>query len=365
MNAGGASGKSEESLAKKRARDRRAQQNQRNKRNEQVKSLQEQLTRMESRMLQLSRDCDGLRQENEHLRARQEAVAQLVASWSSDTPSSSSGENERTGRDPAVGGLKLIQEASSAASTTAGTEQLVTPACNLEFWSHWSGIATNTSPALTASSPTSPPKAPWSNIPAHSASDVIVTESFRDWLKRPDLVQSSPDQPQPTELLYGSKTNFLANVINQSLRSWPCRDPERLAAGWLIYNQIKWMLKPSPENYARLQEFQVPVPEQLNHGHPYFVDFVHWPELRARMIQHVGVYNPQDVLGMFLCCVKLRWPWGQNFLEPEENGTLKMRQDFFDTITSLDGWGLTDDFIQRFPLLVQGLNFSAMRYRVC
>lgn len=360
MNAAGPSVKSAESLAKKRARDRRAQQNQRDKRNEQVKSLQEQLTRMESRMMQLSRECQGLRQENKRLRARQDSVAQLVTSWSSD-PASYSGEVLDQDSDSVE---PEGMEVSPSALSVAKREPLPQMP-GLEFWSQWSGITSGSVPPfLSTSIPVTLSTRPWTNIPTHSPTDVVVTGPFNDWLQRPELAKSSADDPLPTELLYGSKTNFLANVINQSLRAWPCRDPERLASGWLVYNKIKWMLQPIPKNYARLQDFQIPVPEQLEHGHPYFIDFVHWPELRARMIQHAAVYNPQDVLGMYLCCVKLRWPWGQNFLEPKDDGTLRMRQDYLETITSLDGWGLTDDFIQRFPLLTQGLNLSAMRFRL-
>lgn len=344
----GSSGRTAISLAKKRARDRRAQQNQREKRNEQVRSLQEQLTRMESRVLGLTQECEALRHENRLLRARQDSAKQLVASWDVTTTTTTSSPPSVETKNNADG---------SGSGVGAGTP-------DLEFWSRWSSF-TRTPASTAPSDPSAPPGSPWINTPTHSANDIVVTECFRGWLQRPDVAQSSPDEPQPTELLYGSKTNFLANVIHQSLRSWPCRDPERLAAGWLIYNQIKWMLRPNPDNYKRLLDFQVPVAEQLDHGHPYFVDFVHWPELRAKMIQHRDAYNPQDVLGMYLCCVKLRWPWGQNFLEPEDDGTLKMRQDFFETFTRLDGWGITEDFFQRFPVFVEHLDVSAIRYRVC
>lgn len=323
--------KQADSLAKKRARDRRAQQNQRDKRNQQVRSLQEQLTRMESRMLHLTRECELLRQENQQLRERRGSSSPLATSRSS-TP----------------------------ATSRVGTR-------SSDFWSHWPGVTGLSVPACLPIKLPSPRSetCPWTNTPAHSASDVIVTESFRNWLERPDLVHASPEHPQPVELLYGSKTNFLADVINHSLRSWPCRDPERLAAGWLIYNLIKWMLRPTPENYGRLHDFQIPIAEQLENNHAHFIDFVHWPQLRANIIRYGSMESPQDVLGMFLCCVKLRWPWGQNFLEPEPDGTLKMRQDFFETFTSLDGWGLTDDFVHKFPALGQGLDMDAMRYRIC
>lgn len=351
-DATGSSDKHADSLAKKRARDRRAQQNQRDKRNEQVRSLQEQLTRMESRMLHLSRECELLRRENNELRNRPgPAGQQFAASQSPTTPPYSI---------EALSNLNV-----GGGEETAGAQD--PSRSNLEFWSQWAGSATSSPPvSFPIKSPT--PRSmlsPWTNTPAHTTNDVVVTEAFKNWLRRPDLVHASPDQPQPIDLLYGSKNNFLADVINHSLRSWPCRDPERLAAGWLIYNLIKWMLGPSPENYARLQEFQIPVLEQLEHAHSYFIDFVFWPKLRASMIVHESLNSPEDVVGMFLCCVKLRWPWGQNFLEPKEDGTLRMRQDFFETFTSLDGWGITDDFFQKFPDLCQGLNMNAMRYRIC
>lgn len=58
--------------------------------------------------------------------------------------------------------------------------------------------------------------------------------------------------------------------------------------------------------------------------------------------------SAQDILGMFLCCVKLRWPWGQKFPEPKLDGTLKMRRDSVDTFTNLDGWAVMDGFFREF-----------------
>ncbi|CAN8104072.1 unnamed protein product [Discula destructiva] len=355
LDAANLSEKQADSLAKKRARDRRAQQNQRNKRNEQVRTLQEQLTLMESKMLDLSRECESLRRENQQLRGRKGSGSHLTTSRSNT--SSPAAAKAATTHNPDV---------DQRSSRCAGVGKASLARSDLEFWAQWSGVTSSSEALLQYSKLPSglTGTASWANTPAHSASDVVVTDSFKDWLQRPDLVLSSPEHPQPVELLYGSKTNFLADVINHSLRSWPCRDPERLATGWLIYYLIKWMLQPSPENYGRLQDFQVPVAEQLQHSHPYFIDFIFWPKLRANMILCGTQENSQDILGMFLCCVKLRWPWGQNFLAPEQDGTLKMRQDFFETFTSLDGWGLTDDFVHKFPTLAQGMDMGSLRYRI-
>lgn len=346
----GLSEKQADSLAKKRARDRRAQQNQRDKRNEHVRSLQEQLTRMESRMLHLSRECELLRQENQQLRADREGSASAVAATGRTTPAASPSEAGTTPGSDSDDGNAIMGK-------------------HVGFWlQQWPASAGTNAPPVSLNvnlPPPGPGANPWSNTPTHSATDVVVTESFKMWLRRPDLVHASPDHPQPLELLYGSKTNFLADTIHHSLRSWPCRDPERLAAGWLMYYLIKWMLRPIPENYGRLHGFQLPIPEQLEHSHPYFIDFIHWPQLRANIIRNGTKDSPEDILGLFLCCIKLRWPWGQNFLEPELDGTLKMRQDFIDTLTNLDGWAVTEDFFLKFPVLGEGLDLDRMKYHIC
>jgi len=307
-------------------------------------------------MLHLTRECELLRQENQQLRRdRVDPASTALGAMGDTTPAASPSEAGTTPRSESDDGNVIVGK-------------------DLGFWlQQWPGFnitATNSPAPWPVNLPPQSPGAasstsPWSNTPAHSASDVVVTESFKNWLRRPDLVHASPDHPQPLELLYGSKTNFLADTIHHSLRSWPCRDPERLATGWLMYYQIKWMLRPIPENYARLQEFQIPVTEQLEHSHPYFIDFIHWPILRTNVIRHGARESAQDMLGLFLCCVKLRWPWGQNFLEPELDGTLKMRKDFVDTFTSLDGWAVTDDFFLRFPALGEGVDLEKIRYQIC
>lgn len=130
---------------------------------------------------------------------------------------------------------RLQPHSPSEADMTTGSESDVGNAIvrkDLGLWlQQWPGFNTTTTnaaapgpvkvPSTSAGSATSS----WSNTPAHSASDMVVTVSFKNWLRRPDLVYASPDHPQPLELLYGSKTKFVADTLHHSPRSWPCRDP--------------------------------------------------------------------------------------------------------------------------------------------
>lgn len=86
--------------------------------------------------------------------------------------------------------------------------------------------------------------------------------------------------------------------------------------------------------------------------------------MRANIIRHRGVYDDAEVVGMMSCCLKVRWPWNAPFLEPDEDDRFVMKPDFYNTFMDLRGWGLTKDFFDRFPLLVEGLD-SSVRYEIC
>lgn len=205
---------------------------------------------------------------------------------------------------------------------------------------------------------------PWYLTPIHFDGDLIFTDTFAQCFNRSDLVRAAPETPQPIDFLYGSRSNFLANVLHDTTRKWPCRDPERLAICWLMYPLLKWLLEPSETRYSRLRSFQTPVSEQLHHPHPYFVDFILWPQLRANLIRHEGTYDPQDVAGMLCCCLKVRWPWNKCILEPTDDGKFLVHADFFDAFNKLEGWGLTKEFMDRYPVLVEGLDRASIYYEV-
>ncbi|OTA90116.1 hypothetical protein M434DRAFT_78384 [Hypoxylon sp. CO27-5] len=323
-----------ESLIRKRARDRRAQQNRRDKRAAYVEALEQRIIALDSEVQSLRQICSGLRRENDVFRERQEHVQRIVASWTRHIPLQCDSDNSLT-----ISPIPESVETSSPSNVICpGIEASDDRDTNLAY--------------------------SWSLIPVHIDSSPFVTDYFQLAYTRPDLVRASPEPPQPIDLLYGSKTNFLANTLHEATRRWPCRDPERLAAGWLAYHMIKWMLDPSEERFSRLQEFQKPVPEQLCYPHPFFVDFIMWPALRVNLIKNQHTYDREDMIGMLTCCLKVRWPWNKPFLLPTDDGQLVIRPDFYEIFTKTEGWGLTREFFNQYPILSDGLDTASIHYEV-
>lgn len=355
---------STESLLKKRARDRRAQQHARDKRLAQVKALGDHIATLETQLGSLHMTCDSLHRENAALRVRQDHIRDMVRSWDLETPSSGPVLTPTP-----LGCSDYITFGVDSSSTWSRTkvvscyeagDESVTDTCVPEQESHIlpvkaSAVAEYVYQTRDGTLPS------WKQTPVHDKCDIIVTDWFSMWVTKADLARASPASPQPIDILYGSKKNFLANVLHQTSRKWPCRDPERLACGWLAYHLIKWMLDPTEASFSRVCEFQRPVAEQRRHAHPYHVDFVLWPGLRANCVEHQFTYPCEQVAGMLTCCLKLRWPWNKPILEQDDDGQLQMCPGFHDTFTKIDGWTITEEFTTRFPKLFEGLDVRSMQ----
>ncbi|KAI2632217.1 hypothetical protein GGR54DRAFT_24886 [Hypoxylon sp. NC1633] len=359
-----------ESRIKKRARDRRAQQNLRDKRLAHVDALEQRIVALEGELQILQQTCYGLRRENEVLLGRHEYVRHIVTSWNPHN-SHELGPYD-TARDPPLGAVGSTPQTIAIRPGQSGIG-----ADNDRKTGSTTHPDTHQVPSVDARTPTTQVSQPspgplggltlpqWNMIPAHVEGDRVVTDCFSICLKRPDLVRASPENPQPVEFLFGSKTNFLANVMHDLTRHWPCRDPERLAMGWLSYHLVRWISAPSEERFSRLQDFQKPVDEQLCQSHPYFADFALWPTFRANLIKHQHTYEIEDVIGLTTCCLKVRWPWNKPFLEPGDDGQLAILPDFYNTFTRLEGWGLTKEFSNKYPELIAGLDPALIHYEIC
>jgi hypothetical protein len=350
-----------DSLSKKRARDRRAQQNLRKKRDAHVHALQQRIADLENELQSFRQRWYGLRRENELLKSRQAAVTRLVASWGSP-PLSQVGSPVTIFSNTAADASGLL--ALGTRDTVLESSSPQTPSPN----PHDSLTLPVPSAQLSGPAPLRPQvvrdlTAPrWELTPVHAEDDVVLTDFFGMLIKSPDMVRRSAEFPRPIELLYGSKTNVLAQIVHSATRYWPCRDPERLAAGWLVYRMARWIAQPSEYHFSLLREFQHPVSEQLDGPHPHYIDYIIWPGLRANMIKHQLVYEPHDVVGLLTCCMKVRWHWNEPIVVPDDDGELVLRPEFRDQFMNLSGWGLTKEFFDRFPLLCEDLSDPSIRY---
>ncbi|OOF89887.1 hypothetical protein ASPCADRAFT_135618 [Aspergillus carbonarius ITEM 5010] len=182
----------------------------------------------------------------------------------------------------------------------------------------------------------------------------------------PTTITNCPPTPHPLDLLYGTHTNPLAHAIYTSSRRRPLRDPERLAFGWLSYHYAKWLFSPSPTTFSHLPSFLHPVPEQLTTPHPACLDLLIWPEIRINLIREWGSYAGQkdDLFGFLACCLKVRWPWGEAVLERDAGNELVVRREFVERFMSVEGWGITREFVGVYPGVVRGVNIERVLVEV-
>ncbi|KAL4895337.1 hypothetical protein BDV59DRAFT_200004 [Aspergillus ambiguus] len=207
----------------------------------------------------------------------------------------------------------------------------------------------------------------WNRLPLHEDDFSDTATVSTPWFLHLEQILPCPDIPSsPLDILYGSKTNALADYINKATQRRPLRDPERLGIGWLVYLLTRWLIAPSPATYENLPLFLRPTIEQLEIVHPMILDFLPWPSFRGNLIRqwHIHRHSRDDLFGMLSCCSKVRWPWGEPFLERNEENELRIRADFYKTFMSEHGWGLTPEFIAQYPQLLVGVDVQSVIHEV-
>lgn len=83
-----------------------------------------------------------------------------------------------------------------------------------------------------------PSGAKWAQLPVITYSNPDVHLDYvQTWILKADkeLIASFPDMPDAGDLLYGSRTNLLADVIAKQIQQWSEREAERVAISYLIY----------------------------------------------------------------------------------------------------------------------------------
>ncbi|KAJ5925826.1 hypothetical protein N7454_007336 [Penicillium verhagenii] len=306
---------------------------------------------------QLLKIIKSLRKQNETLVNRQEVLKSMVNSW-----------DERV-EDTGLSNMWLTQDANEK-----GFEPPVPPKqSNLEESRPHSADENPSGinmPSTTTSSPLLRPSEArplWNQLPLYSDDFSNPRTVSCPWFFHIEKIMDCPDTPaSPLEILYGSKTNPLANMIHMALERRPIREPERLAMGWIVYHFSKWIIAPSPKTFAALPVFLRPVEEQFQIEHPLAVSGIPWPKLRCNMIRQWRIFdNDRDgIFGMFACCIKLRWPWGVKIVERNEHDELCIKPAFYDIFMSEEGWGITPEFLSNYPSLADGIDVNSLVFNM-
>ena len=80
---------------------------------------------------------------------------------------------------------------------------------------------------------------------------------------------------------------------------------------------------------------------QLQRVHPLTLDMLIWPQMRTNLVRLWEKYDFAELMGFFSCCVKVRWPWGVDVLERDEDDNLRMKSEFLEVVFQESGLGLT------------------------
>ncbi|RAH51495.1 bZIP transcription factor [Aspergillus brunneoviolaceus CBS 621.78] len=368
---------------KKRLRDRRAQQNSRSKKLQYLSHLEDRIARLEEQVAhcrqhhtdegaqQRSEEIETLRRQNASLLARQRQLKSLLQSWDIDaltspealtgpayTPEAPEVENQRppilSPPPPIAVSRSLIDplEASRRTLPIPPIAPILPPLPPLAATINYAHDSTNPLEPL------------WKRIPLTNDDP---SAPYMTWVAYQEQIRASPDSPaSPLDLLYGSKTNVLADLVYRTTKRRPLRDPERLACGWLAYHLLKWMYSPSPSRFARLPTFMHPNPDQINIPHLGSIDLMIWPQIRSNLIRRWHIYEGQrdDLFGFLACCLKVRWPWGESILERDDQDQLRIRRSFYETFMTIEGWGLTPDVIRSYPSILTGVDLQSIVYEV-
>ncbi|KAL2821667.1 hypothetical protein BJX63DRAFT_223825 [Aspergillus granulosus] len=358
------------SVERKRARDRRAQRNLRHRKNDRIAKLESELSACREQMLSYQAHIRGLENMCTHLREQNLRLLERHPPKKLDGCSSQRADfQDTTLHLQPSHSMNLAHDIryhfSGAVTYSISTRQAAKATRSFDSNGQSSADeAGRAFPSTTQSLPQDTTVLLWRHTPPQGCFvwDTLPTHSL--WGEDKGVALESPELPSPLELLYGSSTNRLADVIHNNTRVWRSREPERLACGWVVYLLAKWMAAPSKPRFERLPEFLRPEPEQLRHPHPVCIDGIAIPQLRINLISKAHLYDLDLVLGMLSCCLKVRWPWGKNFLTRSGDAELCILPEFYNTFMSLEGWGLTEEFIKKYPELLEGLNSEDVCYKV-
>ncbi|KAL5362556.1 hypothetical protein BJX96DRAFT_186109 [Aspergillus floccosus] len=370
---------------KKCLRDRRAQRVLREKREKHIKSLEDRVALCNeqhggvdgaapSDMPRLLERIRQLQAENQMLLDRQKQMFQLTQSWIPQQQRQSSPMESPSGvldssTSPTTLALPLLNTSIPVPVPVPITQ--VSQLLSDENTSPQASIDPRRlpTPSMLDLSPEPCGELPflvpaWTLTPSEDTVDAALAPATSPWLTRPDLVAACPPEPNPLDLLHGTRRNYLADSIHRFLRSHHCRDPEVLAMGWLVYIYSKWVVRPTRESYERMPPFMRPVLGQLRRPHPQCLDQIVWPQLQVNLIEQVSRDRLLPVTELLSCCLKVRWKWGRDVLQRDADDVLRVKKSFVETFMSVDGWGITSEFIEEYPELLAGMDVGRLVYTI-
>lgn len=175
---------------------------------------------------------------------------------------------------------------------------------------------------------------------------------------------TDPDAPDDT----------LSHFVMQLIKAFRGLDeaPQQISSMTTTFYQLRWTIWPCQETYDAMPDFMRPMQEQLEIPHVPWVDYIHFPRMRAKMIYLWREIPLDDFFQPYSATISVNWQYGsavENVLckaterasEEGAGATLvkrlssqprkRIRQAFDAHLRQLDNWTLGPVFAQCFPAL--------------
>ncbi|KAK0635073.1 hypothetical protein B0T17DRAFT_483130 [Bombardia bombarda] len=168
-----------------------------------------------------------------------------------------------------------------------------------------------------------------------------------------------PRYPSVSSLLNPAVSRWahpLSRVFTDILATFPhlAKLPERVAVLYCMFLFMRWLLSPTPENYARLPAHLRPGPLQLTKPHPAWFDYMPFPQQREHIIRNYNVTTNFTVDNFFIpftSTISVNWPYQDTdtLLQSPVGDELMINPVFERHIFRIENWTVGDDYVRTFP----------------
>ena len=155
--------------------------------------------------------------------------------------------------------------------------------------------------------------------------------------------------------------------------------PEKVAVLYIMFLIMRWLIHPDRETYERLPPFCRPVPEQIEHSHVAWCDYLPWyvlgasnaflephescahcydrPGMRKAITMRDSQVQFEDFFIPYTTTLSLNWPLPQDHIlirnDKDGDGSLRLNPAFEAHLRNIDNWSLGAEFKRAFPDLVE------------
>ena len=146
----------------------------------------------------------------------------------------------------------------------------------------------------------------------------------------------------------------ITNTVCDIIRTYPQIGSltTRVAVANVLIMLLRWQVHLDKESWEQMPEWLRPIQLQMMSQHPTWIDPMPWPKMRKYLIEQEATID--DLAGIYSSSLSINWPYDvKNVLLPTDISSEKAITNpvFFDHIRQLKNWTVGEPFRSRLPKL--------------